>query len=107
MALIFLLLPLLLSSLVVIGDELACLREKAEAPVFGLLSCMGAPTLAFLVYPPFSWSLVVAREVLAHRRGKAEVLMFDLAVVAKALVQFEHSSEVLVFDLGASPAFIV
>jgi DNA primase len=31
------------------------------------------------------------------------VLVFDLAVVAKALAQFEHSSEVLVFDLGASP----
>jgi hypothetical protein len=28
--------------------------------------------------------------------------MFDLVVVAKALVQFEHSSEVLVFDLDAS-----
>jgi hypothetical protein len=35
------------------------------------------------------------------------VLVFDLAVVAKALVQFEHSLEVLVFDLGASPEAIV
>jgi hypothetical protein len=31
------------------------------------------------------------------------VLVFDLVVVAKALVQFEHSSEVLVFDFDASP----
>ena len=31
------------------------------------------------------------------------MLVFDLIVVAKALAQFEHSSEVLVFDLGASP----
>ena len=28
--------------------------------------------------------------------------MFDLVAVAKALVHFEHSSEVLVFDLDAS-----
>jgi hypothetical protein len=31
------------------------------------------------------------------------VLVFDLAVVAKALVQLERSSEVLVFDFDASP----
>jgi hypothetical protein len=31
------------------------------------------------------------------------VLVFDLAVVSKALAQFEHSSEVLVFNLDASP----
>jgi len=31
------------------------------------------------------------------------VLIFDLAVVAKALIQFEHPSEVLVFNLDASP----
>ena len=30
------------------------------------------------------------------------MLVFDLAVVAKALVQFEHPSEVLVFNLDAS-----
>jgi len=30
------------------------------------------------------------------------VLVFDIAVVAKALVQFEHPSEVLVFDFDAS-----
>ena len=31
------------------------------------------------------------------------MLVFDLADVAKALVQFKHLSEVLVFILGASP----
>ena len=30
------------------------------------------------------------------------MLVFDLAVVAKALVQFEHPSEVLVFNCDAS-----
>ena len=30
------------------------------------------------------------------------MLVFDLAVVAKTLVQFEHPSEVLVFNLDAS-----
>ena len=34
---------------------------------------------------------------------EAEVLIFDLTVVAKALVQLERSSEVLVFDLDVSP----
>ena len=34
--------------------------------------------------------------------GEAVVLVFDIAVVAKALAQFEHSSEVLVFNLNAS-----
>ena len=34
------------------------------------------------------------------------MLIFDLAVVAKALVQFEHLSGVLVFDLDASPEAI-
>jgi hypothetical protein len=33
--------------------------------------------------------------------------VFDLAVVAKGLVQFEHLSEVLDFDFCASPEFIV
>ena len=30
------------------------------------------------------------------------MFIFDLAVVAKAVAQFEHSSDVLVFDLDAS-----
>ena len=36
------------------------------------------------------------------RCGEAKVLVFDLAVVAKALAQFKHSSGVLVFNLDAS-----
>ena len=43
MALIFLLLPPLLSSLVPVGDELARPRERAEALVFDLVSCAEAP----------------------------------------------------------------
>ena len=46
--------------------------------------------------------LEVDREVLAHRSGGVEVLVFDLADAAKALVQFEHSSEMLIFILDAS-----
>ena len=34
------------------------------------------------------------------------MLVFDIAVVAKALLQFKHSSEVLVFNLDASPEAI-
>ena len=49
MALIFLLLPLLLSSLDVIGDELAHPCGRVEVLVFDLVSCVEAPTLAFLV----------------------------------------------------------
>jgi hypothetical protein len=43
MALIFLLLPSLLSSLVCVEDELAHLRGEAEALVFDLVSCAEAP----------------------------------------------------------------
>ena len=39
---------------------------------------------------------------LARRYRETGVLMFDLVVVAKVLVQFEHPSEVLVFNLDAS-----
>ena len=41
-ALIFLLLPLLLSSLATVRDELACLHRKANALVFDLESCADA-----------------------------------------------------------------
>ena len=54
----------------------------------------------------FSLSLCllgVGEDSSAHRRGRANVLVFDLADVAKALAQFEHSSEALVFNLDASP----
>ena len=49
MALIFLLLPPLLPSLDVIGDELARPCGRVEALVFDLVSCVEAPALAFLV----------------------------------------------------------
>ena len=45
MALIFLLLPPLLSSLVVIGDELAHLCGGVEVVAFVLVSCAEAPSL--------------------------------------------------------------
>ena len=47
--------------------------------------------------------LGVVRDALAYRSEEAKVLVFDLANVAKALVQFKHLSEVLVFILDASP----
>ena len=49
MVLISLLLPPLSSSLAVVGDELACPRGKAEVLVFGLLSCVEASLLVFLL----------------------------------------------------------
>ena len=86
MALIFLLLPPVLSSLVVIGDELAHPRGGVEAVAFGLVSCAEAPTLVSFGVASAFCSLVVAGEVLARRRKRAKVLIFDLAIVAKALV---------------------
>jgi hypothetical protein len=46
--------------------------------------------------------LAVDGDALALLREGAEVLVFDLADVAKALVQFEHSLEVVAFDFVAS-----
>ena len=46
MALIFLLLPLLPSSLTIVGDELVRRRGKAEVLVFDLVSCAEALLLA-------------------------------------------------------------
>ena len=103
MALIFLHLRPLLSSLVPVGDELVHPRGRAKALVFDLVSCAEAPLHTWFVVAPTFWSLCVEREVLACHCGEAEVLIFDLAVVAKALVQFEPSSKVLVFNLDASP----
>ena len=42
MALIFLVLPPVLSSLAIVGDELARPRRKAEVLVFDLVSCVEA-----------------------------------------------------------------
>jgi hypothetical protein len=44
-----------------------------------------APLLACFSVARAFWALDVDREVLAHHCGEAEVLIFDLAVVAKAL----------------------
>ena len=78
-------------------------RGKAEALVF-VFGCLAKASLsASLLWPPSLCLLGVDRDALARHSGEAEVLVFDLADVAKALVQFEHSSEVLVFIHDASP----
>ena len=56
MALIFLLLPPLLSSLVPVGDELARPRERAEALVFDLVSYAEAPLHTWFVVASAFWS---------------------------------------------------
>ena len=58
--------------------------------------------LVLPLWPPPPCLLEVDREVLAHRSGGTEVLVFVLADAAKALAQFEHSLEVVVFILDAS-----
>ena len=60
-----------------------------------MFSLAEARALTFFLWPPLLCHLAIAREVLAQRRGKTKVLVFDLAAVAKALAQFEHSSEVV------------
>ena len=90
MALIFLLLPPLLSSLVDDEYESACPRRKAEALVFDLVRLAEASASALLLWPP-SWCLLgLDRGALPCRCGEAEVLIFDLVDVVKALAQFEH-----------------
>ena len=103
MALIFLLLPPLLSSLVNAEYESERPRGKAEALVFDLVRLAEASASTLLLWPPSLCLLGVDRGALARRCEEAEVLIFDLVDVAKALVQFEHSSEALVFNLDASP----
>ena len=103
MALIFLLLSLLLSSLVDVEYVSVHPRGKAEALVFDLMCLATALVSALLLWPLSLCLLGVDRGALAHCCEEAEVLVFDLVDVAKALVQFEHSSEALVFNLDASP----
>ena len=55
-----------------------------------------------MLLPPLLSFLVDVEYEFARRSREAEVLVFDLADVAKVLAQFEHSLEVLVFDLDAS-----
>lgn len=61
MVLIFLLLPPLLSSLVVVGDELARPHGRVEAAAFGLVSCAEAPALVSFGVAFTFWSLVEAK----------------------------------------------
>ena len=82
----FCLLPSLLSSLVDVEYESMCSREKVEVLVFDLVRLAEALVSALLLQPPSLCLLEVDRDSLAHRSGEAEVLVFDLAVVAKPLV---------------------
>ena len=52
-----------------------------------------------MVVAPSLCLLAVDGDALAHLRKGVEVLVFDLADATKALAQFEHSSEVVAFDL--------
>ena len=93
--------PPFLSSLVDIEYESACLCGRAEALVFDLERLVKALVSALLLWPPSLCLLGVDRGALAHHCGETKVLLFDLVDVAKALAQFEHSSEALVFNLDA------
>ena len=96
-------LPLLLSSLVDVEYESVCSRRKSEVLVFDL-ACLAEASVSVLLLWPLSLCLLgVDMNSLARRCGETGVLVFDLVVVAKALVQFEHPSEVLVFNIDASP----
>ena len=55
-----------------------------------------------MLLPPFLPSLVDVEYESARHSGETEVLVFDLADVAKALAQFEHSLEALILILDAS-----
>ena len=96
------LLPPLLSSLVDVEYESVFLHGEAELLVFDLACLAEALVLVLLLWSPSLCLLEVDREALARHSEETEVLVFDLADVAKALAQFEHLSEVLVFILDAS-----
>jgi hypothetical protein len=53
--------------------------------------------------PPLLFSLAPVEDELARHSGEAEVLVFDLVDVAKALAHLPPSWCMLVFDLAASP----
>jgi hypothetical protein len=103
MALIFLLLPPLLSSLVDAEYKLARPRRKAEVLVFDLVWLADAPVLIFLLLPPLLFSLAPIEDELACHSGEAEVLISYLADVARALAHLRPSWCMLAFDLAASP----
>jgi hypothetical protein len=64
---------------------------------------MEASVLIFFLLPPLLFSLASIEDELARRSGEAEVLVPNLADVAKALAHLRPSWCVLVFDLDASP----
>ena len=78
------------------------LHEEAKLLVFDLARLAEASVLVLLLWPLSLCLLEVDREALVGHSGETKVLIFDLADVAKALAQFEHSLEVLVFILDAS-----
>ena len=55
-----------------------------------------------MLLPPLLSSLVDVEYGSTCCSREADVLIFDLADVTKALAQFEHSSEALILILGAS-----
>jgi len=79
-----------------------CSHGKGEVLVFDLARLVEALVSVLSLWPPSLCLLGVDMNSLARCCGETGVLVFDLAVVAKALMQFEHPSEVLVFDLDAS-----
>ena len=98
----FLFFPPLHSSLANVEYKSVLLREGAELLVFDLGRLAEALVLVLPLWPLLLCLLEVDSEVLACRNGGTEVLVFDLADAAKALAQFEHSSEMLIFILDAS-----
>ena len=86
--------------------ESVCSREKDEVLVFDLAHLAEASVSVLSLWPPSLCLLGVDRDSLARRCGETGVLVFDLVVVAKALIQFVHPSEVLVINLDASPEAI-
>ena len=62
--------------------------------------------LIFLLLPLLLSSLVDVEYESTRRNGETEVLVFDVADVAKALAQFEHSLKTLILILDASPEAI-
>ena len=91
-----------LSFLTDVEYESVLWREGSGGLVFNVGRLAEALVLVLPLWPPPLCLLEVDKEVLACRSGGTEVLMFDLADAAKALGQFEHSSEMLIFILDVS-----
>jgi len=70
--------------------------------VFDVGRLAEALVLVLPLWPPSLLLLGVDKGALARRSGGTHVLVFDLVEAAKALAQFEHSSEMLALILAAS-----